>query len=186
MRTSSLQNIDVAINRNISSKYDDVKIVADNIDDVETVVENIDDINTVAGSIDDVSTVADNISDITDVADFLENETVVLQTNPEGAAKMPTGTTAERPLTPEDGWMRKNTDTGLMEQYSEVTAAWESVGSAQLIGAANESKAVLELNQTLSGEHTISDGHNALVVDSLTLEDGASLTIPDDSVMKVI
>ena len=55
----------------------------------------------------------------------------------------------------------------------------------QILGNA-ETGAVMYLSQSTSEDLVIPDGSNALVVDSLTLEDGASLTIPDDSVMKVI
>lgn len=43
-----------------------------------------------------------------------------------GAVKIPTGTTAQRPSSPEDGYMRYNTTTKKIEVYHESVSSWNS------------------------------------------------------------
>lgn len=99
MRRSSLDNIDIAIEREISSQFDDVKLVADNIDDVERVSAaivdgsleaatdiagaiqsigaNIVEITAVGTSIDDVVAVAGDLTNVDIVATNIDNVNAV-------------------------------------------------------------------------------------------------------------
>lgn len=89
MRRSSLDNIDIAVEREISSQFDDVKLVADNIDDVQRVSAAIEDgslaeVNSIAGAvqaigavIDEVAAVGANIDDVVTVAGDLVNVDIV-------------------------------------------------------------------------------------------------------------
>ena len=89
MRRSSLDTIDVGINRELSSQFDAVKLVAGSIDDVERVSAAIEDgsleaANSMAGSIQaiganiiEVTAVGANIDDVITVAGDLSNVDIV-------------------------------------------------------------------------------------------------------------
>ena len=99
MRRSSLDNIDIAIEREISSQFDDVKLVADNIDDVERVsaaIENgsleaaadiagdipavvaiTEEIIAVGANIESVAAVAVDLTNIDTVATSIDNVNTV-------------------------------------------------------------------------------------------------------------
>lgn len=89
MRRSSLDTIDVGIDRELSSQFDAVKLVAGSIDDVERVSAAIEDgsleaANNIAGSIQaiganiiEVTAVGANIDDVIVVADDLANVDIV-------------------------------------------------------------------------------------------------------------
>lgn len=66
MRRSSLDNVDIGIEREISSQFDDVKLVADNIDDVIRVSAAVEDgsleaASAIAGSIQAVGAIAEDV-----------------------------------------------------------------------------------------------------------------------------
>ena len=46
-----------------------------------------------------------------------------------GAIQLPTGTTGQRPASPQNGMLRKNTTTGLVEHWDPTTSAWISLTS---------------------------------------------------------
>lgn len=89
MRRSSLDNVDIGIEREISSQFDDVKLVADSIDDVIRVSAAVEDgsleaANGIAGSIQaiganivEVTAVGANIDDVITVAGDLTNVDIV-------------------------------------------------------------------------------------------------------------
>lgn len=68
MRRSSLDTIDVGIDRELSSQFDAVKLVAGSLDTVEVVATSVDDVNTVSQNITSVITSSNNIADINVVA----------------------------------------------------------------------------------------------------------------------
>lgn len=81
-RGSRLNDTGLAINTEIGSRYDKVKVVADSIEKVEVVADNIDDvkfvgenivnIDIVGSNIDNVNTVAENINSVPDMVDVTE------------------------------------------------------------------------------------------------------------------
>ena len=89
MRRSSLDTIDVGIDRELSSQFDAVKLVAGSIDDVERVSAAIEDgsleaanniasdIQAIGASIAEVTTVGTNIDDVVAVAGDLSNVDIV-------------------------------------------------------------------------------------------------------------
>ena len=89
MRRSSLDNVDIAIERELSSQFDAVKLVAGSIEDVERVSAAIEDgsleaANNIAGSIQaigasiaEVTAVGANIDDVVAVAGDLSNVDIV-------------------------------------------------------------------------------------------------------------
>lgn len=69
-RTSLSDYADLAIAREIDSKYDDVRTVADNIDKVILVADNIEDIDTLKAIAEDVTTVANIQVEVTALANI--------------------------------------------------------------------------------------------------------------------
>jgi hypothetical protein len=117
----------------------DVTAVAADAADIGTVAASIASVNTVAGISADVSTVAGIDTEITALAgktveiDALYAEiddigTKVSKTSDTGAAILPSGTSAQRDVTPAGGYLRFNTDTDEFEGYNGT--AWASVGGA--------------------------------------------------------
>lgn len=60
-----------------------------------------------------------------------------------------------------------------------------SVGGGQLLGNADE-RAVAYLANSTSEELVVKSGTNAYAIDSITIEDGGSITIEDGSVFKIL
>ena len=97
---------------------------------------------------------------------------------------MPSGTTAQRPTL---------SGTQKAIRYNESIQSWESwngsfwgdLGSGQLLGNAPK-KAVQFLSNTISEALVIPTGCNGFSIGSVTLADGASITIPDGSVYKIL
>lgn len=53
----------------------------------------------------------------------LNNTTI----NDTGFLTLPAGTTAQRPVSPQNGMLRRNTDTGVIEYYNGNTSSWEDI-----------------------------------------------------------
>ena len=51
-----------------------------------------------------------------------------------GALQIPTGTTAQRPTSPTNGMIRKNTTTGFVEYWDPATSSWISIGEFSAFG----------------------------------------------------
>lgn len=79
-RSSSLgNNVSTAVDREIGSQYDNVKVVAENIESVVTVADHIDNVDTVATNIVDVHAVGGSIVDVRTVATNIDNVVAVGQ-----------------------------------------------------------------------------------------------------------
>jgi hypothetical protein len=53
-----------------------------------------------------------------------------------GAMTIPTGTTAQRPVTPANGMIRKNTTTGYVEYWDPTSSSWIGIGAFAASGGA--------------------------------------------------
>lgn len=104
------------------------------------------------------------------------------KTSDTGAAKMPYGTTAERPVSPLAGYMRFNTDLGAVETYNGstwITASGQMYGNAQ-------TKAIAYNSNSIAENITILTGTNAMSVGPIMIEDGFTVTIEDGAVWTII
>ena len=108
---------------------------------------------------------------------------VVVKDSETGSALLPSGTTAERPMTPIIGMLRFNTELNRMEMYDLDN--WREVGGGQLLGTTDE-KAIGYLAQSTGEELVVKAGTNAFSVDSIIVEYGGSITVEDDAVYKVL
>lgn len=112
-------------------------------------------------------------------------QSAVTKTSDTGAMKGPRGTTAERPLNPKDGYIRYNTDLQHTETFRESTGTWGTIGASQFLGKADV-KAVLFTAQSTSENLVLKEGTNGLIVDSLTIENGGSITLENNTTLKVV
>ena len=91
-----------------------------------------------------------------------------------GAAIIPSGTTAQRPVSPAQGYLRFNTTLGKPEVYNG--SAWGSVGGGATGGG---SDAVFQENSvSVTANYTLSSNKNAMSVGPITVSSGVSVTVP--------
>ena len=83
----------------------------------------------------------------------------------------------------QEGDFYYNTTVDMMYVYDG--AVFYKMGTGQYLGNAKV-KSVMYLSQTTSENLVVPDGSNAMSIDSLTIEDGGSLTIPDGSIYKIV
>jgi len=87
------------------------------------------------------------------------------------------GTTAERPATPVDGMIRYNSTTTKFEGYT--AGAWGSLGGGATGGGADQ--VFVENGQTVTTSYTITTNYNAMSVGPITIDDGATVSVPSGS-----
>jgi hypothetical protein len=97
---------------------------------------------------------------------FSPNEITMTGT---GSVEIPTGTTAERPGSPQAGMFRYNSTTGQFEGY---TTTWGAIG-----GGASAGGAIYENEDTITSSYTIAAGKNGHSVGPMTIAAGAAVTI---------
>lgn len=88
-----------------------------------------------------------------------------------GHLKAPNGTTAERPINPENGDIFFNNTTNSYEGYSN--GQWGGLGGANANGA------ILETSQNITESYTLTLGKNGISAGPINLADGVSVIIPD-------
>jgi hypothetical protein len=91
-----------------------------------------------------------------------------------GVMLIPKGTTAQRPLSPANGEMRYNTDTGQFEGYQG--GAWGQLGGGATGGGGDE--VFVENSTTVTTSYTLTTGKNASSVGPITINSGATVTVP--------
>jgi hypothetical protein len=91
-----------------------------------------------------------------------------------GSAILPSGTTGQRDVSPVAGFIRFNSTTGTFEGY---TTAWGSIGGGGATGAGGD--AVFQENSpTVTTSYTLTTNKNASSVGPITINSGATVTIP--------
>ena len=140
-RASSLQNSTLTgLTREVASKYDEIKAIVNNIDSINEIANSTADISIVAANIVEILAVDTNADTAVASAQIATEQAALAQgyaasINPAqlvardsatGAAVIPSGTTAQRPVTPDNGYLRYNTTIESMETYS--AGEWGAVG----------------------------------------------------------
>jgi hypothetical protein len=90
-----------------------------------------------------------------------------------GQLKVPAGTTGQRSGSPAAGMIRYNSTTGGFEGY---TTAWGSIGGGAT-GAGGDT-VFQENSPTVTTSYTLSTGKNAMSVGPITINSGATVTVP--------
>ena len=99
------------------------------------------------------------------------------RTSATGSAELPTGTEAQRDGSPSAGYIRFNTDVDQFEGYNGTT--WASVGGGAT-GGGSDTWAV-EHDNTITQSYTIGTGKNVISAGPLTVNSGATVTVPSGS-----
>ena len=98
-----------------------------------------------------------------------------------GAAFIPSGTTAQRPSSPSNGYLRYNTTLGTAEIYSN--GSWGSVGGGATGGGAD--KVFVENEYTITSNYTIPVGKSAVTVadenGDIHISDGVDIILNNGS-----
>lgn len=97
-----------------------------------------------------------------------------------GAIKAPVGTTGQRP-TAATGMLRFNSTGGSFEGYNG--SSWSSLGGAQG-GVGNPF--VYENDITVTADYTITTGKNGMSAGPITIADGVTVTVPDNSAWTIV
>ncbi len=106
----------------------------------------------------------------------------VPRTSTTGSAELPTGTEAERDSSPSAGYIRFNTDVDQFEGYNGTT--WASVGGGATGGGGDQW--ALEMDNTITTSYTISTGKNVVSAGPLTINSGATVTVPSGSTWVIV
>jgi len=91
-----------------------------------------------------------------------------------GYILIPSGTTAQRPVSPVVGEMRYNTTTNQFEGYANGT--WGQLGGGATGGGGDQ--VFVEIGVTVTTNYTLSTGKNAESVGPITINSGVTVTIP--------
>lgn len=128
------------------------------------------------------TTVAGALAEL-DAEMLATNAFTVPRTGPTGSAVVPAGTTAERDVSPLDGYMRFNATLQQFEGFYNGT--WQSVGGGQLLGNA-VTKAIFYNNQHIAENLTVAAGTNGGTFGPVTINDGFSVTISTGCVWSIV
>jgi hypothetical protein len=90
---------------------------------------------------------------------------------------IPSGTTAQRETSPDQGSLRFNTTDGAFEGYH--AAGWKSVGGGATGGGSDE--VFIENDQTVTTDYTIATNRNAVSAGVITVNGGVTVTVPSGS-----
>jgi hypothetical protein len=97
-----------------------------------------------------------------------------------GAVGLNTGTTAQRPASPDAGMIRYNSEN---EQFEGYSSSWGSLGGASGSGG---DAVFYENDITVTTSYTITSGKNAMSAGPITIGAGATVTIPAGSVWTIV
>jgi len=91
-----------------------------------------------------------------------------------GEIQVPAGTTAQRSGTPATGMFRANTSTNQFEGY--INGVWGAVGGGAT-GGGND-QVFVENGVEVTTSYTLPSGKNAMSVGPITIDAGATITVP--------
>lgn len=103
--------------------------------------------------------------------------TTVEKTGATGAAKIPAGTTAERPVAPAFGEQRANSTSGAMEWWDGTK--WASMG-----GSVND--CFYENAQIITANYTVGPNRNAGTFGAVTIAAGVTVTVADGCTWSIV
>jgi hypothetical protein len=138
----------------------------------------------VPGEAEDISfTAAGNIAgtNVQTAIEELDTEKVG-RTSATGSAELPSGTEDERDDPASAGYIRFNTDVNQFEGYNGTT--WASVGGGATGGGSDQW--ALEMDNTITQSYTISTGKNVVSAGPLTINSGATVTVPSGSTWVIV
>mgnify|MGYP005994276091 CR=1 FL=1 len=105
----------------------------------------------------------------------------IAKTSATGSGQLPSGTTAQRDGSPAAGMIRYNSTTGGFEGYG---AAWGGIGGGAAGAGGDEIFYENEKNVTTS--YSITSSENAMSAGPITVDSGATVTIPSGSTWVIV
>ena len=105
----------------------------------------------------------------------------IAKTSATGSGQLPSGTTAQRDGSPSAGMIRYNSTTASFEGYG---AAWGSIGGGAAGAGGDEVFYENEKNVTTS--YSITSNENAMSAGPVTVDSGATVTIPSGSTWVIV
>lgn len=128
------------------------------------------------------SSAAGNIAATNVQAALQELDTEKLQiTGSTGSATLPVGTTAQRDGSPSAGLIRYNSTLNQFEGYG---TAWGSIGGGATGGGADTW--ALEHDNTITTSYAIGNGKNVVTAGPITVNTGATITVPSGSTWTIV
>lgn len=109
----------------------------------------------------------------TDIADI---------TGATGSVIIPSGSTAQRDVSPASGYFRLNTTLNRFEGYKSGT--WGSVGGGATGGGADE--VFVENSQQITTNYIISTGKNAMATGPVTIQTGVTVEVPSGQTLVIL
>ena len=104
-----------------------------------------------------------------------------LISNGTGSLTIPVGTTAERPSSPAQGMIRRNTTDSAFEGYTGN--AWAPLGGGATGGGSDAW--VVETDQTVTTSYELGSGKHGTTV-SPTINSGATITVPSGAILVIL
>ena len=101
--------------------------------------------------------------------------------NGTGSLTLPVGTTTERPSSPAEGMIRRNTTDSAFEGYTGT--AWAPLGGGAVGGGSDAW--VVETDQTVTTSYELSSGKHGTTV-SPTINSGATITVPSGAILVIL
>ena len=98
-----------------------------------------------------------------------------------GSLTIPVGTTAERPSSPAQGMIRRNTTDSAFEGYTGN--AWAPLGGGATGGGSDAW--VVETDQTVTTSYELGSGKHGTTV-SPTINSGATITVPSGAILVIL
>lgn len=91
-----------------------------------------------------------------------------------GYIDIPSGTTAQRPGSPNTGMIRYNTSLNTFEGYK--SGAWGAIGGGATGGGSDD--VFYENGQTVTTNYTLTTSKNAMTAGPVTINSGVTVTVP--------
>ena len=130
------------------------------------------------------STAAGNITATNVQAALQELDTEKAQiSSSTGAVYVPSGTTAQQPGTPVVGMLRFNSQINSFEGYNNGLA-WGSIGGGAKGGGTDD--VFYENGQTVNTSYTLTTNKNAMSAGPITIANGVTVTVPNNSVWTIV
>ena len=101
-----------------------------------------------------------------------------------GAIDVAAGTAAQRPGTPSAGMIRFNTDDTTFEGYDGT--AWGQIGGGGGASGGGSDAVFYENGQTVTTDYTITSSTNAMSAGPITVNSGATVTVPSGSTWTIV
>lgn len=97
----------------------------------------------------------------------------VLKTSDTGSAAIPTGTEAQRDVSPSTGYLRFNSTVSSFEGYNGT--AWGSIGGGATGSAGDQ--VFVQNDQTVTADYTVPADKNAMTTGPIQINSGVSVTV---------